>query len=112
MATRKEEIRRERKEIQQRVSQLSEDESSGGDEEPKSKKDKKSAELTRLKDLKAKEIRRKLERVTAEGGLRGIPEEGKFDIPPHDEHILTYISQFLLVLISIPLGIPTNTMHR
>lgn len=85
MATRKEEIRRERKVIQQRVSWLREDDELSGDDDENSRKEEKNAKLARLKDLEAKELGRKLERVTAEGGLSAISEEGTF--PPNHEDI-------------------------
>ncbi|KIJ66021.1 hypothetical protein HYDPIDRAFT_110144 [Hydnomerulius pinastri MD-312] len=44
-------------------------------DEKRSKKQKKREELTRLKTLKAKELRRKLEKVGVEGGLAGVGEE-------------------------------------
>ncbi|KIM64022.1 hypothetical protein SCLCIDRAFT_1213853 [Scleroderma citrinum Foug A] len=85
LATRKEEIRRERKVIQQRVSRLREGDELSGDDDENSRKEEKNAELARLKDLKAKELGRKLERVTAEGGLSAISEEAlanlDFDSP-------------------------------
>lgn len=85
MATRKEEIRRERKVIQQRVSRLREDDELSGDDDENSRKEEKNAKLARLKDLEAKELGRKLEWVTAEGGLSAISEEGTF--PPNREDI-------------------------
>jgi len=82
LAVRKEEIRRERKAIQQRVSRLREgDELTGDDHEESSRKEEENAEVARLRNLKAKELGRKLERVTAEGGLSAISQEGTF--PPN-----------------------------
>jgi protein KRI1 len=44
--------------------------------EKKSKKQQRKEELARMKSLKAKELRRKLEMVSSEGGLGGIGDEG------------------------------------
>ncbi|KAI5986902.1 KRI1-like family C-terminal-domain-containing protein [Pisolithus albus] len=81
IAERKEEIRRERDEIKKRIehelAEGPEDQKENAMEEKKSKQEERKVELARLKDLQAKELRRKLERISAEGGLK---EEVKKDL--------------------------------
>ncbi|KAI6046421.1 KRI1-like family-domain-containing protein [Pisolithus marmoratus] len=84
IAARKEEIRRERGEIEKRLAlELaveSDDREENVQERKKSKQEEKKAELARLKDLQAKDLRRKLERVSAEGGLKGTVKEALVDL--------------------------------
>ncbi|KAI6029388.1 Krr1-domain-containing protein [Pisolithus microcarpus] len=73
-AEKKGEIRRERDEIEKRIAhelaEEPEDQRENAMEEKKSKQEERKVELARLKDLQAKELRRKLERISAEGGLK------------------------------------------
>ncbi|KAI6131261.1 KRI1-like family C-terminal-domain-containing protein [Pisolithus croceorrhizus] len=84
IAARKEEIRRERDEIEKRVAhELAEEPENGkenANEERKSKQEEKKVELARLKDLQAKELRRKLERISAEGGLKDDVKKALVDL--------------------------------
>lgn len=73
---RRAEIRRERALVEAAVAEEPpDDEDTTG--KKKSKKQQRKEELARLKALKANELRRKLEKVSSEGGLGGVNDEGE-----------------------------------
>jgi hypothetical protein len=87
LEARREEVRRERTLIEAAVAEEDEgdaatesvlEDNGDGSGKKKSKKQQKKEELARLKALKGQELRRKLEMVSAEGGLGRIGEEGQF----------------------------------
>lgn len=99
ITARKEEIRRERDGIEKRLAhELAEEpghEEENIGEQKKLKQEGKKGELARLKDLQTKDLLRKLERVSAEGGLKGVDKEAlvgldldaPWDPEKHDKHM-------------------------
>ncbi|KAH7883247.1 Krr1-domain-containing protein [Phlebopus sp. FC_14] len=80
LEARKGKVRREREEVEKAMAEVEALESNDAlgmhtESLDKTEKQQKKEEIARLKDLKAKELRRKLERVGAEGDLAGIGEE-------------------------------------
>lgn len=76
LEARREEIRRERALVEAAVAEeyLDHEDTSN---EKQSKKKQRKEERARLKALKASELRRKLEKVSSEGGLGSIGDEGE-----------------------------------
>ncbi|KAG8221253.1 KRI1-like family-domain-containing protein [Butyriboletus roseoflavus] len=74
LEARRAEIRRERALVEAAVAEQYPDDEDTSNQK-KSKKQQRKEELVRLKALKANELRRKLEKVSSEGGLGGISDE-------------------------------------